>query len=341
MYLLKKFPEDFVVIENTNLDLKNMPWGQYGYFTLRKINCTTVDAVGRIASAVHLPARYIGFAGNKDRHAVTTQLISVLHGTKSIESISFENIKLSYCGNGNKPISLGDLLSNTFQITLRNLTSADVKQLRQQQPSLVLPNYFGPQRFSAANPQIGKRLVKKKFNEAVALIVKNHGKTEECIRTFLKKNPNNWIGALRLVPFKTRRIFIHAYQSLLWNMTLAALFSDDKAAELSKQNLEIPLLGFGYFPHPSAQVQHILEAIMKNEEISPRDFIISPMPEISSEGTLRSAFMPVTDFKIIPAVKEHDTSTITVTFTLPKGSYATVVVDLLLEGGKHIQKNWL
>jgi tRNA(Glu) U13 pseudouridine synthase TruD len=65
----------------------------------------------------------------------------------------------------------------------------------------------------------------------------------------------------------------------------------------------------------------------KEYGITARDFIIRQLPNLSPEGTLRAAFMTVE----IEATCEGEIAQYQ--FTLPKGSYATVVIEFLEENG--------
>ena len=75
MYKIKQIPEDFVVREISGI--RPSEHGKYTYFLLKKRNYTTQRAVKAIADALHIPEKRFGFAGNKDKNAITEQLCSV------------------------------------------------------------------------------------------------------------------------------------------------------------------------------------------------------------------------------------------------------------------------
>ena len=163
MYKIKQVPQDFIVKEITNFEVEDK--GEYAYFWLTKTDYTTIGAIRKIALALNLQLKFIGFAGTKDKRAVTKQVISIKNIKKEkVERLALKDIKLEYIGQNSSPLSLGDLEGNEFLITVRNLTTKRI------QPPQKFPNLYGPQRFSKNNAEIGKLLVNKKFQQAVELI---------------------------------------------------------------------------------------------------------------------------------------------------------------------------
>ena len=332
MYNLKQTPEDFIVTEESTLTFTEN--GKYTYYILKKRNMNTVDAISQISKAAKTPLRFIGFAGNKDRNAITEQKISILNGSRNLEKYSFNNFELKYLGKGNEPISLGTNSGNNFEITLRNLEESDLKKLKSIQYRIIsMPNYFGPQRFSKNNQLVGRAIIKKDFKKAAELILENDGNAEQEIKSRLEQNKNNYIEALRTIPLKTRKMFVHAYQSFLFNKTTKELIESGFS-----ENIEIPLIGFGFEIDEikNKKLNSILKKIIKEEGINPRDFIISQMPEISSEGATRKLFANIENFEKTKAEDDElndGKKKITVKFFLSKGCYATVVVEFIL--GSH------
>ena len=75
MYQIKQKPEDFLVKEIPDYELDEN--GIYAYFWLTKKNFTTVDAIRTIANKLDIMMKRIGFAGSKDKIALTKQVISI------------------------------------------------------------------------------------------------------------------------------------------------------------------------------------------------------------------------------------------------------------------------
>ena len=163
MYILKQNPEDFIVKEITNIELKES--GNYLVCILKKKNYTTIRAIEQIAKALNIKVKDIGFAGIKDKIAVTEQYISMKNTTREeISEIALKDIKLTFAGHTNTPISLGDLEGNEFIITLRNFKGSIKKQTS-------MPNFFGQQRFSSSNIEIGKAHLNLVFKQSLKLIL--------------------------------------------------------------------------------------------------------------------------------------------------------------------------
>ena len=95
-------------------------------------------------------------------------------------------------------------------------------------------------------------------------------------------------------------------------------------------NVKLPIIGFG--TELNNDIKKIIENIMEEEKITFRDFIIRAMPDLSLEGDERNTLIRVNDFKIISKEKDElneNKEKITVKFSLPKGSFATVLIDYL------------
>ncbi|MBW2966114.1 tRNA pseudouridine(13) synthase TruD [Candidatus Woesearchaeota archaeon] len=316
MYKIKQIPEDFFVKEIPDYQLDQK--GEYSYFLLKKRNYTTMNAISKIANKLKIPLKFIGFAGNKDKIAVTEQVISIKNlKVTDIAKLNIKDIKLEFVGNSNKPISLGDLKGNQFKIIVRNLPTKRTLTKSIER----IPNYFGPQRFSKNNIEIGRYLVKKNFKKAIDLI------DQRKVNEFLEDNPGNYIGAIRTLPLKLRKIYIHAYQSFLWNKTV-----EEYLKSAPYKNELIPIIGFGT-ELKNNKISEIIREIMQKENLNQRDFIIPQMPELSEEGNERYLFTNPKNLtiKIENDELNQDKYKAIVSFILPKASYATIIIDYLFQ----------
>jgi tRNA pseudouridine13 synthase len=296
MYKIKQSPEDFIVNE-----IPNRVWdkkGSYTIYNLKKKNYTTEKAVTIIAEYLKIPRKLIGYAGNKDKLAITTQYISIKGS--SDDGFDLKDISLKKVGYSDQPISLGDLKGNEFKI--------NVQTELKPKPIKKIVNYFGEQRFSKNNTEIGYLLLKKKFKESVELILKHELEFGPTIKDYIDKKPNDYIGALRKIPIKILKLYIHSYQSKLWNEIA-------KIKSKNKQNEKLPIIGF------TTDLNKDVEEIIKKENISTRDFIFHQIPELSQEGNQRDLFAEIRNLKIKKIEKGYNLS-----FELDKGAYATEVI---------------
>lgn len=331
MYTLKTIPEDFVVREISTVTFNDI--GKYLYFLLRKKNWNTLDAIQKIALILGVSEKDIGFAGTKDRNAVTEQVCSV-HGVKKekLEAIKLQDVTITFRGYGSKPITLGDLKGNQFEIVIRNFDGV-VERIS------GIPNYFDEQRFSQQNVIIGRNIVKKDFKSVVALI------QNLIMEQRLREHPHDYIGALKILPMRLLKLYVNAYQSYLWNETVARYLSRHYTVVKKEKyslgelvfvkeddmSLRCPLIGFDeeIVDKVERVMRDIIRQIMNEENITFRDFIIPQFPELSTEGEMRAMFTHVHDL-IIGEMEDDELhqgkKKVRVAFWLEKGSYATMVI---------------
>ncbi len=334
MYLLKHLPEDFIVKE---IPLRQPgPSGKYLYFRLRKKNRNTLEVVQEIARLLQVKDKQIGFAGSKDKKAVTEQVCSLVGVSKErLRALRIKDVEIEFLGYGNQPISLGDLQGNYFEIVVRDLDGGvKVKKIS------FFPNYFDEQRFGENNALLGKLLLKKEFQKVVETLNLLQ------FREHLTRHPHDFVGALLLLPIRQLRMYLNAYQSLLWNETLAEFLRRKgrgiveipyrKGTFVFVENgqefkdLKIPIVGFGLETLDiDSEVQEIVSSVLASEAVSSADFIIKQIPALTLEGELRKALVEVKDLEI--GKLESDEAfpgkyKAKLTFFLPKGSYATMAV---------------
>ncbi len=334
MYAIKQIPEDFIVTEEGDLKLSKQ--GKYAYFRLWKREYTTMRAVEHIADFLRIPQKDIGFAGAKDKEAITEQVISVKNGTsRLIGTFKRDDIKLTFLGHGDAPISLGDLRGNRFGIVIRNLDHTPEK-------ADFIINYFDDQRFSTNNAAVGKAILQGKFEEACTMI------DEGSVNASLADEPKNLIGALRTIPFRTLQFYLHAYQSLLFNQAVSEyLQCKYTAGELldvpythgklvfplrRPENISFPVVGFGV-EYPDAGIQAIYRRLLEQDSLTERSFVVRAFPELSEEGNARDLVREVQDLKF-SELEDDELNTgqkkCSITFFLQKGSYATLVIKRMM-----------
>ncbi|MBW3011032.1 tRNA pseudouridine(13) synthase TruD, partial [Candidatus Woesearchaeota archaeon] len=315
MYELKHIPEDFIVeeiFEPRTCD------GNYTYFSITKKNYSTMDAVRQVARALGVPMPKIGFAGAKDKRAITTQYMSVRGDYQlKLEKLNIKDLEIRVLGTSNAPISLGAHDGNRFRITIRNLDSADVDRIKKKigrKKKIEYINYFGEQRISKNNVKIGRFLLQRKFKEACELI------NDPGVIEYLEKNPTDFLGAIRVQPRRIVSFYIHAYQSHIWN----------ECAQKTKAK-EVPIVGYAT-EFKDKDIEETAMHIIRSDGLELRDFIMREIPNMFTEGEMRKRTVSAQDVKIEEIVQDeffNKKSKAVVSFSLPTGSYATEFIASL------------
>lgn len=199
--VIKQHDEDFAVQE---LPLY-LPCGSgtHVYFVIEKQGLPTLAAVQHIARALGRQPRDIGYAGLKDAHGVTRQMLSVEHVDPArLQALEFTRMKILSVDRHTNKLKLGHLAGNRFEIKIRDddgrsanapvrgqsgdVAIASSSALRRAQAILDVlvrrgaPNYFGPQRFGARgdNGAIGDAILRGDHVEAIALMLGRPGPTD-------------------------------------------------------------------------------------------------------------------------------------------------------------------
>ncbi|PHS55828.1 MAG: pseudouridine synthase [Sulfurimonas sp.] len=141
--------DDFLVDEINTTEFKGK--GNYLILHIKKQELTTWDMVAIFAEYLAIPAQKIGYAGLKDKHATTTQYISIdASHEKLLKKFYHKQIKVLSTTRHSSSIRMGDLDGNRFSINLHfvdNIDSGRIEKCARKIAKNGLPNYFGYQRF--------------------------------------------------------------------------------------------------------------------------------------------------------------------------------------------------
>ena len=140
--------EDFIVDE---IPIKFKGNGNFLILQVKKVELTTWDMIAAFAEFLNLPAEKIGYAGLKDKHATTTQYISIeAKYEKALKKFKHPQIKVLSATRHTHSIRMGDLEGNRFSINLfgvSQIEAGQIEKLARKSAKNGLPNYFGYQRF--------------------------------------------------------------------------------------------------------------------------------------------------------------------------------------------------
>lgn len=322
--VLRTSPTDFQVEEIPAYAPSGQ--GTHLFLRVRKIGLNTLECVRQLARRYEVDPRDIGYAGMKDRHAVTIQWISLPWamardddpGDPGIAGLELLEAKR----HGNK-LRTGHLEGNRFRIILRDIRPvAELTQVADALRALSsrgIANAFGPQRFGrdGSNPE----------------------------------RALGWIRGQHRGPSAPRdkRLLISSLQSLMFDDVLRRRVADGTWDTALEGDLLQKAESGGVFPctDPSVDAARIRSAEVsatgpmfgsrmrwptgRPEQIE-REVLAERLGDEKvlerfgklGEGTRRA--LRVVPGELAVETLADDASALVVTFTLPKGSYATVLL---------------
>lgn len=383
--VIKQRPEDFFVQELPLYEPSGE--GEHVYVEIQKVGVTTFDAITRIARALNVSSRDIGYAGLKDASAITRQILSIPGTTEeAVMKLQLENITPQWATRHGNKLRIGHLAGNRFAIRIRQVDPTAVIRLRPVLARLEqrgMPNYFGEQRFGRRgdNHLLGAALVRGDNEGLLKLLLGtpnpqiddpqqlkareayDRGELEDSMRAWPRRSgmerrvlarlikTGKPAAAVRAIDFKLRNLWISAFQSHGFNLVVAeriragtldriidgdlaekhdngAVFRvEDPAAEQPRCDVfDIsptgPLLGYR-MTQPTGEALRIEEAALGSLGLQPSDF--RGGIDVKSRGARRALRVRPRDIQLQGGVDEHGPH-ITVAFTLPAGSFATVLL---------------
>jgi tRNA pseudouridine13 synthase len=308
--------------------------GDHAYLTIEKRGITTYEAIARVARALGVAPKAIGFAGMKDAHAVAVQTLSVEHVTipqceRALADV--DRVRLVGAKLHRNKIKLGHLAGNRFVLTIRGCApdaAARATAILGELARVGCPNLYGGQRFGnrADNDKVGRLLVRGEFRAACELAGDD-----------LRRKPRSLV-----------RLFVSAYQSALFNRLVTARMPDlarletgdlaylhdrgavflvaDAAAEQPRADRReispsAPLFGTKVIL-AEGRPGEAERAVIAEEELTREMFHVEGVGEFTGER--RPMRIPVDGAQVrdLPG----DATAIEVRFELPRGSFATIVL---------------
>ncbi len=378
---LKSTPEDFLVEELPLYPATGA--GDHVLIEVEKRQLTTLQAISRLAKALDRSPRDFGYAGLKDKEALTRQRFSLEHiEPERVQALDLDGLTIRSVERHASKLRLGHLAGNRFQLLLRGLAATEFERLEaclDQIQRAGLPNWFGEQRFGkhANGHRLGRQLLAGDWLEYLVQSVATAGLGESAERTRewlvertseslyeLARSADRDLGAalrryatsgtlaraVRAVPRPVRSLQLSALQSFLFNGLLAqrlqkgepwrlatgdVAFIHSKAACFvvagTEADLDERLAAFEISPagplfgsrllRAEGEVDAAESAILERSELSHEAFSSS---EAQLRGARRPYRVPLRDVQC-----ESSEFGARISFTLPKGSYATSLVEEL------------
>ncbi len=316
---LRVQPEDFVVEEIPAYEPAGH--GAHTFLRLTKRGLTTAAVRERLAAAFGVQPEDIGIAGLKDRHAVTTQTISVpwpdpdealRRAQAALPEVTFH-----WARAHPHKLRTGHLRGNRFRILARDVPPdglARAQAIAAHLRAVGVPNYYGPQRFGREgdNPARGRA------------VLQGRGPRKKWLRLLL-------ISAYQAALFNcylARRVAAGLFTRLLRGdiakkADTGGMFvvQDPDAEHARYRRGAIHFTGpiFGYKMWRAEADAGALEAsILAAEGLTWEDFRRARV-----KGTRRLGRVWLADLVVAPG---PEPGTLQFAFTLPKGAYATTVL---------------
>jgi tRNA pseudouridine13 synthase len=377
-------PGDFLVEEVSAFE----PSGQGPHLAIfiRKEGIDHRSMIRHIASACGVGPGRVGWAGMKDRDAVTLQWITVQCGEVDVTRIDSQSVGVVQAARHDRKLKLGQLTGNRFIIRIRELDPVLGPRIHRALCALAkdgLPNHFMEQRFGyrGVNAAIGSCALRKKWDELIDVWLgtaappwpgSEQERRDLCVagqyRDAAARWPASWAPerstlehlargatpeeAISEVPMPIRRIWTDAAQATIFNDILnerlaagtAATPMDGDITWSHERFLECvdasesgvlgavptgPLWGRKLRPSTGAVLRDERAALARSG-LDDRDFGGSGSPT----GGRRPLVVPV----VLPHCEsgfDDNGPYVEISFTLPKGGYATAVVDALIDRGAH------
>ncbi|MBZ2165151.1 tRNA pseudouridine(13) synthase TruD [Methanobacterium spitsbergense] len=375
--------------------------GPNTWILIEKIGRNTLEVVLDIAKEFKISRKRMGFAGMKDKSALTRQWLCVSNSEAS-ELVGLEdklyNVKVLEIKQNEKKLRIGQLIGNKFRILIRDTENPenDVKtanNILSKLETVGVPNYYGWQRFGKNRPnthRVGEYIVQNDIKGAVDSYIgnpypkeKDHiksarqyyddGELEEAyesmpagmryekmmLRELMKQkrkkgelNENSYKIALESLPKPLKRMFVHAYQSYLFNKVVSerSKLGIDKYVdgdiiidneehlvhEFDINNINERIKSFEVHPTaplygtkvPLAEgvVGKIEQKVLDDEGIKLEDFECPKTPKLGSHGLRRAIRFKIWDISAVETSEGVLTE-----FSIPKGCYATAVLREIMK----------
>jgi len=296
---LKLLNEDFLVTE-LPLQLPSGA-GEHIWLDVEKNGANTVFVAQQLAAAAGVQEWDVGYAGLKDRYAITRQWFSIYlpkGETPDLTQLQHPEFKVMSQSRHVKKLRPGDLQGNRFRIVLRELAGDRdaIEANLQAVASQGVPNYFGAQRFGheGGNVEQGRAMLARE------------------IRVRNPKKKGIYLSAVRSFVFN--EVLALRIQQGLWGLTLPGDVMDEAGRPTG------PLWGRGRVS-TSDQAQAMENGVAERHAI-----LCDSMEHAGLDQDRRALVACPGDM----TWEWPQADQLVLTFSLPAGTYATSVLSEIL-----------
>ena len=372
--------------------------GNFTHFVIKKVNWATIEAIKALARKLKISYKRFSYAGIKDKRGIAFQRLSVWKiYPKDLETRPIRNIEILSAWKAKVPVKIGDLWGNRFVIKVREASDDSFNLINETKERLEqigwVPNFFGHQRFGVHRPIthiIGKYIIQGNLEKAIkdflskvfplegddAKIARkelseswNYNKvihlfperlkTEKRIIHHLIKHKDDYKGAFETLPLSVQKIFIHGYQSFIFNKSLSyrikkkmlSVMPGDILLQTNEYGIPIkypfiateknidkvndaikkrrlvlagPVVGYKSII-PENDWGDYIKKLLEEEGITLSQFKDIGFREIDARGTYRPLFLPI-EWENIEKIEEENESVYKFIFSLQRAAYATIVM---------------
>ncbi|WP_395377306.1 tRNA pseudouridine(13) synthase TruD [Marinicella sp. W31] len=333
--LIRNQPEDFAVDEINSVPLSGD--GEHLWLYVRKIGENTDWVARLLARLTGVSRRQVGYAGLKDRHAVTQQWFSIqLPDRAAVEQLSDKlppTVAVVKQHWHRKKLQKGNLKSNRFRLCVRAINGLDSEQRKIVMDGLLakiaaqgVPNYFGPQRFGH---NMGNVAAVKSWFSGETRAPKAH------LRSLYLSSGRSWIFNHVLAERVRLNVWCEAVAGDVFQLQGSHSWFQSKADDALHERLQLGDI------HPTGAMWGRGESPASNEVLDMEQRIAQQHAEIRDGLEQKGLKQERRGLRVMVKDLNHqwlDDETLQISFELPSGAFATSVLREILDYRDNSQK---
>lgn len=292
--VIKAVAEDFQVVELA--DDEPCGEGEHLWLRVRKTGLATPEVARWLAATFAVPESAVGYAGMKDKRAVTEQWFSV-HTPRGADVLpARDDVEICAAGRHRRKLRRGELAGNAFRLRLTGVTGGAWSERLAAVREAGVPNYFGAQRFGRDNL--------------------------EQARGWLDQRRRRRLPAFR------RGLYLSVLRSFLFNEVLAARVAAGTWRECLPGEAAVTLPAPASRAVPSGPLWGRGRSAAQAQALDVEAAALAPYPEIR-EGLEHAGLGQERRALVLePAELDWQASgnVVEIAFRLPPGTYATAVL---------------